>query len=84
VARPRPDEGSGWLRGTQLVLMTSAGRLLSGAIKDRDGLAPALRLRQFRVGAQHFLQRRGKPVAVLHPPSEEPAGGGHQHELGAV
>ena len=35
----RPDEGNGWLRGTQLVLMTSSGRLLAGSVKDRDGLA---------------------------------------------
>jgi hypothetical protein len=42
VAKPRPDEGSGWLRGTQLVLMTSSGRLLSGSIKGRDGLAQGL------------------------------------------
>src|SRR5262245_49385288 len=42
AAKPRPDEGSGWLRGTQLVLMTSSGRLLSGSVKGRDGLATAL------------------------------------------
>ncbi len=42
VAKPRPDEGSGWLRGTQLVLMTASGRLLSGTIKGRDGLAQGL------------------------------------------
>jgi hypothetical protein len=43
VAKPRPDEGSGWLRGTNLVLMTSAGRLLSGSVKNRNGLAQGLR-----------------------------------------
>lgn len=42
VAKPLPEEGSGWLRGTQLVLMTSAGRLLSGSIKDRNRLAQGL------------------------------------------
>ena len=42
VAKPRPDEGTGWLRGTNLVLMTSAGRLLSGTVKDRNGLAQGL------------------------------------------
>lgn len=41
-AKPRPDEGSGWLRGTQLVLMTSAGRLLAGSVKGPDGLAQGL------------------------------------------
>ena len=30
----RSDEGSGWLRGTQLVLMTSTGRLLEGDTYD--------------------------------------------------
>ena len=43
VAKPRPDEGNGWLQGTQLVLMTSTGRLLSGRVKDRNGLAQGLR-----------------------------------------
>lgn len=42
VAKPRPTEGNGWLRGTQLVLMTSAGRLLAGAVKEKNGLAQAL------------------------------------------
>src|SRR5262249_10123251 len=42
VAKPRPDEGNGWLRGTQLVLMTATGRLLSGSVKDKNGLAQGL------------------------------------------
>ncbi len=44
VAKQNPDEGSGWLRGSQLVLMTSAGRLLEGEMKygDRNSLAQAL------------------------------------------
>jgi hypothetical protein len=42
VAKPRPGEGKGWLTGTQLILMTSAGRLLGGTVKGRDGLAKAL------------------------------------------
>jgi hypothetical protein len=42
VAQSRPDEGNGWLRGTQLVLMTSSGRLLQGSVKGRDGLAQGL------------------------------------------
>ena len=42
VAKQRLTEGSGWLRGTNLVLMTSTGRLLEGTVKDRNGLAPAL------------------------------------------
>lgn len=43
VAKPRPEEGAGWLHGTQLVLMTSAGRLLEGRVKDQNGMASALR-----------------------------------------
>ena len=42
MAKSRPDEGTGWLRGTQLVLMTSAGRLLEGSVKGPDGMAAAL------------------------------------------
>jgi hypothetical protein len=42
AARPRPGEGSGWLRGTQLVLMTSSGRLLEGTVNGRDGMARGL------------------------------------------
>jgi hypothetical protein len=45
LAKPATGEGSGWLRGSQLVLMTASGRLLEGSIKygDCNGLAPALR-----------------------------------------
>lgn len=42
VAESRPDEGTGWLRGTNLVLMTSSGRLLQGHLEDRNKLAEAL------------------------------------------
>jgi hypothetical protein len=42
VAKSRPDEGTGWLRGSNLVLMTSSGRLLQGDLKDRNELAQAL------------------------------------------
>src|SRR5258707_1277333 len=42
IAKPNPDEGSGWLHGTQLVLMTSSGKLLTERVKDRTGLAAAL------------------------------------------
>ena len=63
VAKPRPDEGSGWLRGTQLVLMTSSGRLLSGSIKGRDGLAQ---------GLQEVLNAYAKlPEAERRPTSVE-------------
>lgn len=44
VAKPLPDEGNGWLQGSQLILMTSAGRLLAGSMEygNRNSLAPAL------------------------------------------
>jgi hypothetical protein len=42
-SKPLPTEGSGWLRTTQLVMMTAAGRLLEGTVKGKDGMAPALR-----------------------------------------
>jgi len=50
VAKSEPDEGDGWLRGTQLVLMTSSGRLLSGSMKygDRKDLADALKSQIYR------------------------------------
>ncbi len=37
-----PTEGKGWLQGTNLVVMTSTGRLLSGTVKGKDGLAKGL------------------------------------------
>jgi hypothetical protein len=42
-SKPLPTEGSGWLQGTQLILMTSAGKLLEGRVKSQDGMAAALR-----------------------------------------
>ena len=42
VAKSNPDEGTGWLTGTNLVLMTSSGRLLQGSVKGKDGLAQGL------------------------------------------
>ncbi len=41
-SKPRSDEGNGRVLGTRLVLMTSTGRLLSGSIKSRNGLAQGL------------------------------------------
>lgn len=42
MAKSKPTEGDGWLRGTNLVLMTSTGRLLAGTVKDRTSLAAGL------------------------------------------
>jgi hypothetical protein len=35
VAKQLPTEGKGWLKGTNLVLMTSTGRLLDGTVKGQ-------------------------------------------------
>ena len=53
-SKPLPTEGSGWLRGTQLVMMTAAGRLLEGTVKNKDGMAAALQEVLDRY-AEHFL-----------------------------
>lgn len=76
ASKPNPDEGSGWLHGTQLVLMTSTGKLLTGRVKDRNGLAPAL---QEVLGAYAKLpeaDRRPKAVeGDIKPQPQPPAGG---------
>ena len=78
VAKPRPDEGSGWLKGTNLVLMTSTGRLLEGAMKygDRNSLASALQ----QVLDDHAKlpkdQRRAKSVDSEIKPQVPPPPGG--------
>ena len=60
VAKPRPDEGNGWLRGTQLVLMTSSGRLLAG-----HGQGPR---RHWRKALQEVLDAYAKlPEAERRP-----------------
>jgi hypothetical protein len=76
VAKPRADEGSGWLRGTQLVLMTSSGRLLSGSVKGRDGLA--LGLQEVLDGYAKLPEAERRPRAVegeVRPQPEPPPGG---------
>lgn len=76
TAKPRPDEGNGWLRGTQLVLMTSAGRLLSGSVKDRDGLAAALREVLAEYARLPEVERRPGSVAGEVKPQAPPPPGG--------
>jgi hypothetical protein len=76
VAKPLPDEGSGWLRGTNLVLMTSAGRLLSGAVKGRDGLAQGLQ--EVLEAYAKLPEAERRPEAVtgeVRPQVPPPAGG---------
>jgi len=76
VAKPRPEEGSGWLRGTNLVLMTSAGRLLSGTVKDRNGLAQGLQEVLEAYAKLPEAQRRPKSVeGEVKPQSAPPPGG---------
>ena len=76
VAKPRPDEGSGWLRGTQLVLMTSSGRLLSGTVKGRDGLAQALEEVLAAYAKLPETERRPTAVAGEIKPQPLPPPGG--------
>jgi hypothetical protein len=78
VGKPRPTEGNGWLRGSQLVLMTSTGRLLAGSMKygDRNSLAFALRevLDAYRKLPEE--ERRAKMVeGEVKPVPAPPAGG---------
>jgi hypothetical protein len=76
LAEPRPDEGSGWLRGTNLVLMTSNGRLLQGELKDRGGLAEALRGVLDQYANLPEDQRRAKSVEGEISPQQAPPEGG--------
>ncbi len=76
VAKPRPDEGNGWLRGTQLVLMTPSGRLLSGSIKGRDGMAQALREVLDSYAKLPEDERRPKSVEGEIKPQPAPPPGG--------
>jgi hypothetical protein len=76
VAKPRPDEGGGWLRGTQLVLMTSSGRLLSGTVKDRSGLEQGLQEVLAAYSKLPETERRPKSVeGEIKPQSAPPPGG---------
>src|SRR5262249_6734951 len=76
VAKSRPDEGTGWLRGTQFVLMTSSGRLLAGAIKDRNGLAQALQEVLDAYAKLPEAQRRPQAVEGEVRPQPSPPPGG--------
>jgi hypothetical protein len=77
-AKPNRGEGNGWLTGSQLVLMTSAGRLLAGAIKygDRKGMATALEKVLAAYAKLPEAERRPKSVkGVEKPPPAPPPGG---------
>jgi hypothetical protein len=76
VAKPRPDEGDGWLRGTQLVLMTSTGRLLSGSVKDKNSLAQSLREVLEAYARFPEAERRAQAVEGEEKPVPAPPSGG--------
>jgi len=76
VAKPRPSEGSGWLQGTNLVLMTSTGRLLSGSVKDRNGLAQGLREVLKAYAKLPEEERRPRTVGGAEKPVPAPPPGG--------
>lgn len=76
VAKPRPDEGNGWLQGTNLVLMTAAGRLLSGKVKDRNGLAQGLQEVLDAYAKLPEAERRPQAVeGEIKPQTPPPPGG---------
>jgi hypothetical protein len=76
LAKQKPTEGKGWLLGTQLVLMTSAGRLLGGTVKSKDGLAPALQQVLDDYAKLPEEERRPKTVeGEVKPVPAPPAGG---------
>ena len=78
TAKPDKGEGDGWLRGSQLVLMTASGRLLSGSIKygDRKGLAPALEGVLAAYAKLPEAERRPATVEGEVKPQQAPPPGG--------
>jgi len=76
VAKSLPDEGTGWLRGTNLVLMTSSGRLLSGTVKDRNALAQGLQEVLTTYAKLPEAARRAKLVEGEIKPQPLPPKGG--------
>jgi hypothetical protein len=76
VAKPRPDEGNGWLQGTNLVLMTASGRLLSGTVKGPNGLAQGLEEVLKTYGKLPEAQRRPTKVEGASKPQTPPPPGG--------
>jgi hypothetical protein len=80
VAKTLPTEGKGWLRGTQLVLMTSAGVLLDGDAYDaKTGKLDMVR--GLRQGLQAYArlpaaQRRPREVPGVMAPQVPPPPGG--------
>lgn len=69
-----PAEGR--LRGTQLVLMTSTGRLLSGAVKDKNSLAQGLQDILDAYAKLPEADRRARAVESVAKPQQAPPAGG--------
>jgi hypothetical protein len=78
IAKPLPTEGKGWLQGTNLVLMTSSGRLLSGSMKygDRNSLAHALREVLDAYAKLPEAERRATGATAEEKPVAAPPPGG--------
>lgn len=76
VAKQLPTEGKGWLQGTNLVLMTSTGRLLSGSVKGKDGLARGLQDVLDVYAKLPEEERRAKAVEGEIKPQPSPPPGG--------
>ena len=75
-SKPLPTEGSGWLKGTQLILMTSAGKLLEGHVKSQDGMAAALREVLEAYAKLPEAERRPEKVEGEVKPQPPPPPGG--------
>ena len=73
VAKSLPTEGDGWLKGSQLVLMTSAGRLLSGTMKYGDRASMAQALREVLDGYAKLPESERRPPAVTSREQYVPA-----------
>ena len=75
-SKPNPGEGAGWLRGTQLILMTASGRLLEGTVKSKDGMAAALQEVLDAYAKLPEAERRPQKVeGEVKPQLPPPAGG---------
>ena len=75
-SKPLATEGSGWLKGTQLVMMTSAGRLLEGHVKGMDGMAAALQeVLDFYAKLPEAERRPAKVEGEVMPQPLPPPGG---------
>jgi hypothetical protein len=80
VAKSEPTEGNGWVRASQLVVMTSAGRLLAGdAYDSKTGKADLVQgLNQVLDAYGKLPEEQRRPTAVegeIKPVPAPPEGG---------